>query len=232
MAVIKNNKMKRPDNLVEEFKFGLEEACTDCKFTSWCSSNKEGIKKCIIHQDPAKARKKPNHDTHNWLIDVGRHWLMSSRGCSVVTSEATTSIAEQPDAIGWRYGHSILLEAKTSRTDYKKDLQKRFRIYPEKGIGYLRYYITPVGLLKPEELLPGWGLLEVNEKNKVKEVKKSNSFKDYNLSSENVLLLSCLRRLGVFEDTAKCCSIKIYTHQTKNNMTLDILDNFLRKDTK
>src|SRR5205807_8028646 len=40
------------------------------------------------------------------------------------------------------------------------DRCKPFREKPEIGVGCERFYLAPVGLIRPEELLAGWGLLE------------------------------------------------------------------------
>jgi hypothetical protein len=68
---------------------------------------------------------------------------------------------ETPDAIGWQSNHSILIECKTSRSDFLADKNKFFRRYPPAGMGLERYYLTSQGLLSPNEMPPGWGLLEV-----------------------------------------------------------------------
>lgn len=66
---------------------------------------------------------------------------------------------EQPDVIAFRSGISLLLEAKTSRSDFHADWKKAFRA-PGEGMGNWRFFITPPGLLKPTDDLRGWGLLE------------------------------------------------------------------------
>jgi len=56
---------------------------------------------------------------------------------------------------------SIVVEAKISRADFLADRNKSFRQRPETGIGEFRYFITPSGLVRPEELPAKWGLIEV-----------------------------------------------------------------------
>jgi len=66
-----------------------------------------------------------------------------------------------PDAIGWKRAcHSVVVECKISRADFFADQEKPFRQKPELGLGCERFYLTPAGLLHPEELPRGWGLLE------------------------------------------------------------------------
>jgi hypothetical protein len=67
---------------------------------------------------------------------------------------------ELPDAIGWNArGFSTLVECKVSRSDFQRDTKKPFRARPGMGMGYQRYYFTPVDLVTAEEVPDGWGLL-------------------------------------------------------------------------
>ena len=87
-------------------------------------------------------------------------WLRWYR-CGVVLSEQACVSGEMPDAIGWKQAsHSVLVECKVTRGDFLADRAKPFRLKPEKGVGNERFYLTPGGLVKVEELPAGWGLLE------------------------------------------------------------------------
>jgi len=98
--------------------------------------------------------------THSQLVELAVRWLRR-QGCRVILHDPfRTPLAEQPDAIGWRDGLSLLVEAKTSRADFLADAQKPWRIDPAKGMGDWRFFLAPAGLLSPDELPPGWGLLE------------------------------------------------------------------------
>ena len=99
--------------------------------------------------------------THAQLVERAVRWLRHYR-CGVVLSEQACASGEMPDAIGWkRASHSVLVECKVTRADFLADRGKPFRLKPEQGVGCERFYLTPSGLLKREELPPGWGLLEV-----------------------------------------------------------------------
>ncbi len=99
--------------------------------------------------------------THAELVKLAERWLWR-QGCGVVLREfSTTATAEIPDAIGWRSHTSILVECKVSRADFLADASKPFRKNPYAGVGRWRFYLTPPGLLRAEELPVGWGLLEV-----------------------------------------------------------------------
>jgi len=98
--------------------------------------------------------------THTQLVERAVRWLRSYR-CGVVLSEQACVSGEMPDAIGWKQAsHSVLVECKVTRSDFLADREKPFRQKPEKGVGSERFYLTPEGLVKVEELPAGWGLLE------------------------------------------------------------------------
>jgi hypothetical protein len=104
---------------------------------------------------------------------------------------------EIPDAIGFQAnGKSILVECKTSKNDYYADNKKMFRkLLPDHGLGDLRYYLTAKGLLDPEKLPLGWGLLEVRGKI-IRKIFESNPILlKANTNAEKVLLISHIREL-------------------------------------
>lgn len=73
---------------------------------------------------------------------------------------------EQPDVFGLSaFGESVLVEVKVSRTDFLADQKKPWRRNGF-GMGDHRVYLTPKGLLKPEEIPYGWMLWEVHGKTK------------------------------------------------------------------
>jgi len=99
--------------------------------------------------------------THAQLVEKAVRWLRRYR-CGVVLSEQACISGEMPDAIGWKQAsHSVLVECKVTRADFLIDRAKPFRKKPEKGVGSERFYLTPAGLIKVEELPAGWGLLEL-----------------------------------------------------------------------
>src|ERR1700756_5295110 len=99
--------------------------------------------------------------THVQLVEQAVVWLRGYR-CGVVLSEQACISGEMPDAIGWkRAAHSVLVECKVSRGDFLADREKPFRQKPETGVGCERFYLASKGLIRIEELPPGWGLLEV-----------------------------------------------------------------------
>jgi hypothetical protein len=104
-----------------------------------------------------------------------------------------------PDAIGWKRAcHSVLVECKVTRSDFLADRAKPFRFKPEQGVGCERFYLVPAGLVRPEELPQGWGLLEQNRgrieivRASAKNLRSATGFR-YEMN----LLLASLRRVEV-----------------------------------
>lgn len=127
--------------------------------------------------------------THDELVQRAKKWLRNTRRCSVVISELVTGCPEIPDAIGWgNAGFSVLVECKTSVSDFYADRRKRFD-----RCGFKRYYMTIPGLIKPSLLRDGWGLLEVHPR-QVKVVHEAVQQDDRNMRHELSLLVSALRR--------------------------------------
>jgi hypothetical protein len=117
----------------------------------------------------------------------------------VVLSEQACISGEMPDAIGWkRANHSVLVECKVTRADFLADRGKPFRAKPEQGVGSERFYLTPPGLVKVEELPVGWGLLELR-RGRVEMVGASakNLRTTKGFGYEMNLLLASLRRVEV-----------------------------------
>jgi hypothetical protein len=148
--------------------------------------------------------------SHDELVKRAAAWLRSR--CRVVVTEISCAVSEQPDAIGWNHGGcSYLLECKASRADFRKDADKHFRRLPENGMGMMRYYFTPPGLLAADELPANWGLLEAHTKIVREAVKATRQ--PYRAAAEISVLLSALCRIG--HNAPKGVAIKAYTFDGK-----------------
>lgn len=142
---------------------------------------------------------------HKELVDIALKWVLKKTTCGVAFKELNThaSNGEYPDVIGFgAWGHSVLIECKASRSDFLSDKKKSFRKNPELGMGSQRFYCCPTGLIKPEELPQGWGLVYVNEKHKAICVQKAyrgnvdeRDGMAKNMLAEHGLMYSVLRRL-------------------------------------
>jgi len=136
--------------------------------------------------------------THPQLVQKAVQWLRSYR-CGVILSEQACASGEMPDAIGWKRAcHSVLIECKISRGDFLADCEKPFRQKSQLGMGCERFYLTPAGLLCPEELPDGWGLLEYrNRAINVVRPAAGNLRTAVGFRHEMNLLLASLRRVEI-----------------------------------
>ena len=119
--------------------------------------------------------------THDQIADIGAEWVRRKGFPVAFSNMRSTSYGEQPDVLGFNpYGHTFLLEAKVSRSDFLSDSSKPWRSKGLSAIGDYRGFITPKSLLKPEEIPYGWWLLEVHGKSKpvVKVIKGVKKVKD------------------------------------------------------
>lgn len=108
-----------------------------------------------------------NQFNHFELTQIAAKWL-KKQGFPIIVSELKTTIREIPDAIGFRSCSSLLIECKCSRADFLVDFKKPERSSQSMGVGNYRLYMAEEGVLKHSDMPSGWGLLEVDNKGKVK----------------------------------------------------------------
>ncbi len=144
--------------------------------------------------------------THADLVARGLKWLENR--CTIAFPELVTAAGETPD--GWGFGGdgSILVECKATRSDFLADAKKYYRRRPAFGMGNLRYYLCPPGLIRPEELPEAWGLLYCLPK-QIKVVVKARP-QEANLDAERRLLASVVRR----------CALRWPIHQVQDMETM------------
>lgn len=138
--------------------------------------------------------------THDQLVQRAKKWLEHAHGnkyaCGVVLAEYKCYAPEIPDVIGFNNHHSILIECKVSRTDFKGDKHKSHR-QANKHLGNYRYYLTLPHIACPEDIDNGWGLLYPTDK-RIIEVKQSEYFADDSVkAAEWSILYSIVRRLNL-----------------------------------
>ncbi len=155
--------------------------------------------------------------SHSDLIEVAYAWVLKSGSCGVAFKELNTlTSSEYPDVIGFgSWGHSVLLEVKTSRSDFQADKKKAFRKNPVLGMGSQRFYLVPKNLITIEELPAGWGLIYVDEVLKTRCVhnpfKANKNLFTKNIIAEHGLMYSALRRLhlrGLIDQIYKPLKLK------------------------
>jgi hypothetical protein len=137
--------------------------------------------------------------THAQMVALAVDWLRRYR-CGVVLAEQACASGEVPDAIGWKGKcRSVVVECKVSRADFLADRSKPFRQNSEIALGCERFYLVPAGLITPEELPPGWGLLECAGRKLEMRVKppRRSLRAAAGLEYEMNLLLASLRRVEI-----------------------------------
>ena len=125
-----------------------------------------------------------------WLKQPGKNWT-----CPYVALEVVTASEETPDVFGWNYWSTVLIEVKVSRSDFLADAKKPFRQNPEDGLGAFRYYCSPEGLIKLNDIPGNWGLLWLRS-GKIEVIKRAER-QSPKAQKEITILSSIMRREGV-----------------------------------
>lgn len=147
-------------------------------------------------------QKKELRMSHDELVTRAEKWLMGAGKCKFAFTElASYANYEIPDAIGFSFWTSTLIECKTSRADFFSDKKKLFRQMPHLGCGVQRYFLCEKDLISKEELPEGWGLLYVSGKScrrvKTSEFKWSKEQLATVRYNERYILVSALNRFGI-----------------------------------
>ncbi len=149
--------------------------------------------------------------THEELRKEAVRWLTNTKHCGVVLSELRSAALETPDAIGWKYGQSILVECKVSRSDFHANKDKP-SVRAGIGMGRQRYFLCPEGLIKVGDLddlmesatgeltwdCSGYGLLWLCQSGRIA-VKKEAPARATDHVGEIRMLVSALRRVKTRE---------------------------------
>jgi len=102
--------------------------------------------------------------THAELIERGVDWLKRQRGqlysSQVILTEFHSFASEIPDIIGFSHHNTVVIECKTSLSDFRADQKKEHR-HPlvKSKLGNHRFYLCPANLIAPDLIPEGWGLL-------------------------------------------------------------------------
>lgn len=128
---------------------------------------------------------------HRELCELGAKFLKRSasnngHGCHFAIVEPSV-YGENPDVFGVRHGiisppktignmayiggydvGTVVIEVKTSRSDFLRDKDKKHRSSESLGLGKWRYYLCPEKVIKVEDLPEKWGLLWVTKNGSIK----------------------------------------------------------------
>lgn len=179
--------------------------------------------------------------THDEIALVASKRLKDMGYIATLANVTSASAGEQPDALGVNSaGMTFLVEAKVSRSDFLADKKKPWRKEGMAALGNYRAFITPKGLLKPEEIPYGWQLWEVHGKNKpmvkvikglVKETKKDGLCKGW---SAKVPVNSTYEELSYFVNKASTSSALGLLATVLSRMAAEGVDiqNFARRNGK
>ncbi|GAB6037177.1 hypothetical protein JCM15519_17360 [Fundidesulfovibrio butyratiphilus] len=153
--------------------------------------------------------------THAELVERAKRWLRGQR-YAVVVGEVSSLAGEFPDAMGFAATlPSCLVECKASRADFRADAKKYFRRRPERGMGRLRYYLTPPGLISPDEVSTPWGLLYAHP-SKIVVAKQPEHVTDLRVAENDAaLMISLLSRVAYACDGGIDGLLARYTQQIK-----------------
>ena len=91
------------------------------------------------------------------LIKAGIMFLRS-HGFPIAAPLSDFGIGE-PDIIGFNHELSTVIDIRTKRSDF---LRRRFAMQdlPDTALGNVRFFLTPIRMLRRDELPEGWLLLE------------------------------------------------------------------------
>ena len=166
----------------------------------------------------------PECSGHPGLIAECAKWAIAHRYSVVAIAECHVKCTKEvPDLLGFKAtGQATLFEIKMSRSDFKADGSKPFRKKEHTGMGLYRYYVTPYGLISPEELPEGWGLLWIAEGGRCYLKATSKRFLKRDQGAEAAILVSALRRVGAAAGPLGPCGVscKAYKVATKGRTQL------------
>ena len=123
--------------------------------------------------------------------------LPYDRPCMYSTCELVCMGAELTDVWGTTGDCTVIIEVKTSRSDFLADKRKYARSKQAEilnhQIGNYRYYLCPKGIIAEDDLPNNWGLLEYDGK-KIHRVKMATKVES-SLPMELLHITSIMRRI-------------------------------------
>lgn len=154
---------------------------------------------------------------HYQLCLEGGKWLRRRKNCEkyetpwkYVAVELNVYGTENADLWATNGWSSIVVEVKTSRSDYHADFKKKYRTetWRDQVPGNYRYFLAPKGLISTDELPEGHGLLEWEDGEITRT--RAASYRIVTNRADLIYLCSILRREGFSE--------KIFNYRGQNTM--------------
>lgn len=141
---------------------------------------------------------------HYKLCELGAKFLKSRKNAEpwrtpnkYVVVEMVAMTTENPDVWATNGYETSLIEVKTSHADFLADQKKYARSEAARiaghQLGNYRYYLSPEGVIKEEELPSNWGLLVWDGK-KIRKVKAA-TYVPSSTSEELIMMTSILSRI-------------------------------------
>lgn len=152
---------------------------------------------------------------HYQLCLEGAKWLRNKKNTEhwetpwkYVAVELNVYGTENTDVWATNGWSSIVVEVKTSRRDFHADFKKKYRSdkWRDQVPGNYCYFLTPKGLITPEELPEGYGLLEWDGERIMRIV--PSHYRQVTNRADLIYICSILRREGFKE--------KIYNYRGQN----------------
>lgn len=163
--------------------------------------------------------------SHAILVARATAWLRRN-GFKVALPELYTAVGEIPDAWGLDSGGtSCIVEVKVSRSDFMRDAKKWHRRNAWAGMGNVRYYMAPAGIIKSDEIPKGWGLLAVHGRIIRRELEATYGEQNPTDKADKRLLYSALRRLdcaGIFRDGLAVASLQIKVRSERERLEREL----------
>ncbi|WP_148041319.1 hypothetical protein [Rufibacter immobilis] len=146
--------------------------------------------------------------TQKDLVEIAYRWVLKEAGCAASFREYMKPDVGECPVIGFAsFGKSVLVQVNTTRAEFDQAMASQFWLQPENNMGRYRFLCVPQDLVQPEELPERWGLLYVDEAQKITCVYNPyspngsyfwrNGFEDenlYNLLGQNEQLYAACRR--------------------------------------
>ena len=141
------------------------------------------------------------NSTHYNLCLLGAKWLRIRKNCErfegrwkYVAVEVCVQACENPDIWAFNGWSTIVVEVKTSRSDFLNDRKK---VWYQPGhehtlAGNYRYYLAPKGMLNSDDLPEGVGLLEWDGKEIVRTIRATRH--EISNHADGIIMASILRR--------------------------------------